>query len=161
MLEYKTVIYKNLSENQKLLISKFLKQNFPKINVEDTGLEPNTIIILCTSENKIVGMVCLINNSILKRKLEEKKISLEYYNIINLDGLFIYNLCVDKDYRNKKIGYTLINKCISFISKYKFDYVHTQAESEISRILFLKNGFMEDNEFKINGNKFYVLSKFI
>jgi hypothetical protein len=43
------------------------------------------------------------------------------------------------------------------------DYLHTQAENDISQILFLKNGFIEDSVFKKlnSGNKVSVMSKFL
>lgn len=164
MLQYKTIIYKNVSQNQQNTINIFIKKNFPNIKIEHLGLEPNTIIILCLDSNKIIGLTCLLNNIILKSKLLNNKISLEYYNICEesqLDGMFIYNLCVDNEYRNKNVGCSLIKKCIDFITEYKIDYLHTQAQNEISKKLFIKNGFTQNTEHRINNNIFYVLSKFI
>lgn len=165
MLDYKTIIYKNLTINQQNTINMFIKNNFPEIKSENLGLEPNTIIILCLELNKILGLVCLLNNTVLKSKLIENKIPLKYYNICEentfLEGMFIYNLCVDNDHRNKKIGYTLIKKCIDFISEYKIDYVHTQAQNDVSKKLFIKNGFTENAKHIINNNVFHILSKFI
>jgi ribosomal protein S18 acetylase RimI-like enzyme len=164
MLQYKTIIYKNLTINQQKTINIFIKNNFPEIKSENLGLEPNTIIILCLEFNNIIGLVCLLNNILLKSKLVDNKISLEYYNICEesqLDGLFIYNLCVDNEHRNKNIGCTLIKKCIDFITEYKIDYVHTQAQNEISKKIFIKNSFKETARHKVNNNIFFVLSKFI
>jgi len=164
MLHYKTIIYKNLTINQQSTINIFIKNNFPDIKIEHLGLESNTIIILCLDSNKIIGLVCLLSNILLKSKLIDNKISLDYYNISEepqLDGMFIYNLCVDNEYRNKNIGCTLIKNCINFITEYKLDYVHTQAQNEISKKIFIKNGFIENREHKINNNIFYVLSKYI
>lgn len=165
MLQYKTIIYKNLTINQQNTINLFAKNNFPEIKSENFEFEPNTIIILCLELNEIVGLVCLLNNIILKSKLIENKIPLTYYHICDenthLDGMFIYNLCVDYNHRGKKIGNSLIKKCIDFITEYKIDYIHTQAQNEISRKLFIKNGFTENIEHRINNNVFYVLSKFI
>jgi hypothetical protein len=47
--------------------------------------------------------------------------------------------------------------------KLKIDYLHTQAENEISQILFLKNGFMEDSFFYKPGTniKIYIMSKYL
>jgi ribosomal protein S18 acetylase RimI-like enzyme len=165
MFEYKIVIYKNLTKNQEKSINIFVKKNFPEIKIENFGFESNTIIILCLELNEIIGLVCLLNNSILKSKLLENKVPLKYYNICEestfLEGMFLYNLCVREEYRNKKIGSTLVKKCINFITEYKLDYLHTQAQNKNSKVLFIKNGFTENSEFKINNNIFYVLSKFI
>jgi hypothetical protein len=41
-------------------------------------------------------------------------------------------------------------------------YLHTQAESDIARLLFLKCGFLEDNQFiGPANNKIYIMSKYI
>ena len=88
---------------------------------------------------------------------------MSYYSINNSHGCFIYNFCVHKNYRNKKIGYNLLQFCITKMSELNIDYLHTQAENEISQILFLKNGFMEDKvltNFKVTG-KIYVMSKYL
>ncbi len=164
MLEYKTVIYKNLTINQQNTINVFITNNFPNIKSENLGLEPNTIIILCLESNKIIGLVCLLSNVLLKSKLIDNKISLNYYNFCEetqIDGMFIYNLCVNNEYRNKNIGCTLIKNCIDFITKYKLDYVHTQAQNDVSKKLFIKNDFKETGRHKINNTIFYVFSKFI
>ena len=165
MFEYKIVIYKNLTKNQEKSINIFVKKNFPEIKIENFGFESNTIIILCLELNEIIGLVCLLNNSILKSKLLENNVPLKYYNICEestfLEGMFLYNLCVREEYRNKKIGSTLVKKCINFITEYKLDYLHTQAQNKNSKVLFIKNGFTENSEYKINNNIFYVLSKFI
>lgn len=159
---YFTLIYKNLNNNQKNKITAFIKNNFniPLDNL--LGLEPNTIIIIDSEDNIIKGCICLLNNIILKNKLIQNNISLNYYNINKTDGLFLYNLCVDEKYRNKKIGNELINLCIDFIKTYKFDYIHCQSENDISKSLFLKNGFMEDTSFVGSNNKnIYIMTKYI
>ena len=159
---YFTLIYKNLNNNQKNKISAFIKKNFNIALDNLLGLEPNTIIIIDCEDNIIKGCVCLLNNIILKNKLIKNNISLNYYNINKTDGLFLYNLCVDEKYRNKKIGNELINLCIDFIKTYKFDYVHCQSENDISKSLFLKNGFMEDTSFIGSNNKnIYIMTKYI
>lgn len=159
---YFTLIYKNLNNNQKNKITAFIKINFNIALDNLLGLEPNTIIIIDSEDNIIKGCVCLLNNIILKNKLIQNNISLDYYNINKTDGLFLYNLCVDEKYRNKKIGNELINLCIDFIKTYKFDYIHCQSENDISKSLFLKNGFMEDTSFVGSNNKnIYIMTKYI
>lgn len=160
---YFTLIYKNLNDNQKYKINDFIKKNFI-INFDHLlGLEPNTIIIVNSENNIIKGCVCLLNNNILKNKLIQNNVNLNYYNINSkIDGIFLYNLCVDEKYRNNHIGNELINLCINFIKTYKFDYIHCQSENEISKSLFLKNGFIEDNTFVgTNDKNIYIMTKYI
>jgi len=163
---YITTIYSKLSVKQQNKIKNFLKNNFDSsksiqnINFE---LEPMTIIILVILDNIIVGCVCLYNNKFLIEKLNNNNISLSNYSINNINGCFIYNLCVHKNYRKKKIGSNLINNLIEQMFNLKIDYLHTQAENEISQILFLKNGFMEDSFFNKPGTdiKIYIMSKYL
>ena len=88
---------------------------------------------------------------------------MSYYSFNNSHGCFIYNLCIHKNYRNKKIGYNLLQFCITKMSELNIDYLHTQAENEISQILFLKNGFIEDKVFNkpIINNNIYIMSKYL
>jgi len=164
---YITTIYSKLTEKQKRKINKFLIDNFNdddiKNKITNFEFEPNTIVILVILDNRIVGTLCLYDNKFLINKLNEKKVPLSYYSFNNSHGCFIYNLCVHKNYRNKKIGYGLLDYCITKMGELNIDYLHTQAENEISQILFLKNGFMEDNVFNKPGNnkKISIMSKYL
>ncbi len=164
---YITTIYSELTLRQKKKINKFLKDNFneddSKNKITNFELEPETIILLVINDNKIVGILCLYNNRYLINKLNKNQIPLTYYSFNNSRGCFIYNFCIHKNYRNKKIGYGLLQYCIEKMSKLNIEYLHTQVENEIAQILFLKNGFMEDNSFNKPGtdNKIHIMSKFL
>jgi len=156
---YITTIYSKLSKKQKKKLLLFLQENFEQSKFD---FEPLTIIILYILENEIVGCICLYDNKYLLEKINEYNIPLSYYSFNNSHGCFIYNLCVHKDHRNKKIGYNLINYTIEKMLELKINYLHTQAQTEISRILFLKNGFVENNSFIGSNNvKVYVMYKYI
>ena len=154
---YITIIYSQLTSNQKKKINNFLINNFDKVS--NFELEPQTIIILTVLDNKIVGTLCLYDNKFLIDKLNKNNIPLSYYSINNSHGCFIYNLCVHKNYRNKKIGYGLLEYCIIKMSELNIDYLHTHVENEIAQILFLKNGFI--NNKSESNEKIYVMSKYL
>lgn len=158
---YITTIYSQLTNNQKKKINNFLINNFN--NNTDFELEPYTIIILVIIDNKIIGTICLYDNKFLIDKLIKNNIELSYYSFNNDHGCFIYNLCVHKNYRNKKIADNLLKYCITKMTELNINYLHTQAENEIAYFLFLKNGFIEDNTFnKYNSNtKIYIMSKYL
>jgi ribosomal protein S18 acetylase RimI-like enzyme len=159
-----TTIYSKLSSRQKKKVNNFLQNNFEeKMQNSNFELEPLTIITLAISENKIIGCICLYDNKFLVDKLTKNNIPLNYYTINNSHGCFIYNLCVHKEHRGKKIGYNLLSHAIQKMTDLNIDYLHTQAENDISQILFLKNGFIEDSVFKkLNiGNKVSVMSNFL
>ena len=160
-LMYITTIYSQLTSNQKKKMNNFLIKNFDKVS--NFELEPETIIILAIIDDKIVGTLCLYDNKFLIDKLNKNNISLSYYSLNNSHGCFIYNLCVHKNYRNKKIGFSLLEYCITKMSELNIDYLHTQAQNEIAQILFLKNGFMEDNSFNESesNEKIHVMSKYL
>ena len=140
---YYNVIYNNLSQNQKVNIQNFIRENFPEIK-SNFGLEPKTIIIINYENDKILGCMCLLNNNSLIEILKKGYISLNNYNFNYNNGLFIYNFCVDSNHRNKKIGSKLIDNALDLCKKINIDYVHCHVENPISKNLFLKKGFVED-----------------
>ena len=152
-----TIIYKNLSQNQKLNVSNFIKENFPNIVYNNFGMEQKTIMIVNYENEKIIGCVCLLNNNCLKEILIKEKVNLNNYNFEYKNGLFLYNFCVDSKYRNKKIGNKLIDLTLELCKKINIDYIYCNAENEISRNLFLKKGFIEDKK----ENDIYIMTKFI
>ena len=159
---YITTIYSKLSSKQQKKILIFFKKNFNDKNT-DFEIESYTIIILKLLENEIIGCICLIDNIYLLEKLNKNNIPLKYFVFDKSHGLFIYNLCIHKDYRNKKIGYNLLDYTIKKMKEIKIEYLHTQAENEISQMLFLKCGFIEDSNFKslTSNETVYVMNKFL
>uniref|UniRef100_A0A6C0DBZ1 N-acetyltransferase domain-containing protein n=1 Tax=viral metagenome TaxID=1070528 RepID=A0A6C0DBZ1_9ZZZZ len=158
---YITTIYSKLTSKQKKKIINFLKNNFSNDN-NSFDFDPSTIIILSMLNNEIIGCICLFDNKFLLNKLNINNISTEYYSINNSHGCFIYNFCVDKNHRNKKVGFNLLRYTLDKMKSLNIDYLHTQAENEISHILFLKNGFMEDTYFQSPSNqKVFVMSKYL
>lgn len=158
---YITTVYSKLTTNQQKKIKSFLKHNFNESN-NNFELEEYTIIVIDMLDNKIIGCVCLYDNKFLLDKINVNNISTDYFTLNNAHGCFIYNLCVDKEYRNRKIGYNMINHVLQKMGEINIKYLHTQAENDIARILFLKCGFIEDNQFiGSNHKKVYVMSKYI
>ena len=159
---YITTIYSSLSKNQKRRLNLFLKSNF---NVNGNfEFEPMTIIILDLLDDAIIGCICLFDNKFLLDKLELNNVEIKNYSFDNSNahGCFIYNLCVNKNHRNQKIGHNLLCYTIDKMKELNIEYLHTHAESEISRMLFLKNGFMEDNQFiSVNNDTIFVMCKYL
>jgi ribosomal protein S18 acetylase RimI-like enzyme len=151
---YYTIVFENLTFNQRSCLINLIKENFPQIHYNSYGLDSKTIVILNYENEKIIGCVCLLNNRILYDYITESK---ENYNF-GEKGLFIYNLCVNEKYRNKKIGSKLITITLELAKKINIDFLHTHAVTDISKNLFLKLGFMEEK--KINGN-ICLMTKFV
>lgn len=161
---YITTIYSNLSSKQKKKIISFLKNNYELSDTYCFEFEPLTIIILDLLENEIIGCICLFDNKNLLNKLKKNNINLNYYVISNLEeGFFIYNFCVDKNNRKKKIGTNLLKYTIQKMIELNIKYLHTHAENNISKILFLKNGFFENDTFisPIKNEKIYIMIKYL
>jgi ribosomal protein S18 acetylase RimI-like enzyme len=159
---YITTIYSNLSKHQKRKLNLFLKSNFDSNG--NFEFEQMTIIILDLLDDVIIGCVCLFDNKFLLDKLELNNVETKNYsfNGPNTHGCFIYNLCVDKNHRNQKVGNNLLCYTMDKMRELNIEYLHTHAESEISRMLFLKNGFMEDNQFtSINNDTIFSMSKYL
>ena len=147
-----TVIYKNLSQNQKINIINFIKENFLHIQYNNLGLEQKTIIIVNYENNKIIGCVCLLNNKYLKEWVLNAQVNLDKCNFEHDNSLFLYNLCVSSEHRNKKIGDELIKLSLELCKEININYIYCHADNEISKNLFLKNGFIDN---------FCIMSKFI
>lgn len=158
---YITTIYSNLSKNQKKKLNLFLKSNFDlKGNFE---FEQMTIIILDLLDDVIIACLCLYDNKFLLDKLNLNNISTDNYLFHkNMHGCFIYNLCVDINHRNQKIGNNLLCYAMNKMKEINIEYLYTHAENDISRTLFIKNGFIEDKTFNsINNENIYLMSKYL
>lgn len=155
-----TIIYKNLSENQKLNILNFIKENFQDIT--NFGMEQKTIIIVNYENEKIIGCVCLLNNNCLQEILKKAHMNLNNYIFNYSNGLFLYNFCVSSQHRNKKIGTKLIDLSLELCKTIGIDYVYCHADNEISKNVFLNKGFfIEDTIIKQTNNITYKMLKFI
>ena len=156
---YITTIFSKLSKKNQKKIQLFYKNNYNQNNYD---FEPFTIIILDLLDNNIIGCICFYDNKFLLEKLKNNNIALKYYCFKDLHGCFIYNFCVDKNYRNKKIGTNLLLYSINKMKEIHIDYLHTQAENEISKKLFIKYDFVEnDNFIGTTNNEVFILSKIL
>jgi ribosomal protein S18 acetylase RimI-like enzyme len=140
-MSYCITLYDELNDYQKNKIKKFIIKNFKK-NI-DLGFDKNTIIILYLIENKIIGCCCLLSNKNLKLKINNN--SLHLYDLTSDNACFLYNLCVDNDYRNQHIASKLIEYTINeFMIKFNIDYIYTNPENDISKKIFTNFNFIKE-----------------
>jgi GNAT superfamily N-acetyltransferase len=131
---YKKFIYKNLNIIEKNEIGNFIRKNFNIINLD---LLPDTLIIIEYQDKIIISCICLINTKLLNADL--------YY--FKKNSLYLYNFCVDENYRNQKKGSKLINYIIDIVSNYNVKYLYCSADNEISIKIFINNKFIKDDKF--------------
>lgn len=153
---YITTIYSKMTFKQKKNLLNFIQSCFDKnYNFE---LESNTIIILDITNNIINGCICIYDNKYLIEKLTLHNVDQKKYKIIkNKHGCFIYNFCVNKNLRNQHIGYKLLGYTIEKMIKLNIEYLHTNAENDISQHLFFKYGFIHNDT--CDGT--YIMSKIL
>jgi len=158
---YITTIYSKLTKSQKKKLNLFLKSNFNNNGCFE--FEPMTIIVLDLLDDVIIGCLCLYDNKFLLDKLNLNNVSSDNYLFHNnMHGCFIYNLCVNIDNRNQKIGNNLLCYAIDKMKEINIEYLFTHAENDISRMLFIKNGFTEDKTFNsLNNENIYLMSKYL
>ena len=136
------LIYSKLSFNQRQQISKFIKSNFNNNN-DNLAFDDNTIIILKLINKKIIGVICLLHE--INFKLLLKKINMNYspyYINDDTNKIYLYNFCIDTEYRNKQIGTELVSYTINLIKKLNINYIFCYIENSISKHIFLKNNFI-------------------
>jgi len=136
------LIYLNLTFYQKQQIHKFIKTNFND-NINNLAFDDKTIVILKMFKNKIIGCLCLLDELNFKLLLKRNNMNYTpYYINDDINKIYLYNFCVDTEYRNKKIGSELVNYTINFVKKLKINYIFCYIENNISKHIFLKNNFI-------------------
>lgn len=127
----------------------------------DDSMDPcfydETIVKILYYDNKIVGMICGIDNyELLKFNNADS-----YYIEKEACGLFIYNLCIIKSHRKKKLGKLLLKLFINKYSKF-VNYFHTQIfENNLaSRCIFSSHGFTEKRKLTDNESKTFFIYSF-
>lgn len=173
---YKKLLYSKLNYKQKKHITDFIKLSFESL--DNVALEENTIIILMIEENtfienvqdynkvnnidNIIGCICLLNNIHLQEKIIKSNLPSKFYNFDPLlNGIFLYNFCVHPNYRNKNYGNGFILEAIKLSKKLNLKYIHCNAENNISKNLFIKNEFIEVEQFNNSNKIIYLLSKYL
>jgi len=129
-----------------------LKDSFNVININKLNLVNNkTLIITLIINNILVGTISLISNDDLLKYFESKEKSIEnlmgIYTFRADKGLFIYNLAVDKRFRNKGIAKKLLEIAM-YIGRLKdFKYCQAHCENIVSETIFKNKGFNLENSF--------------
>jgi predicted acetyltransferase len=64
-------------------------------------------------------------------------------------------------HRGKNYGKQLIEYCDNFLKKLNIDYVHCQAENEISKNIFIKNNYLINKTFNSNIGEITLMTKLL
>ena len=155
-MKVKIIKYVNLDIELKTKIKKILKDNFPNIKKFDNYKETNINLFTKKgndNEEKIIGLVCTIENDIIKKYKSKKE--LFGYNITNEKGIYLYNFVVLKKYRNKGYGKRMINYIINYYKKLeKINYIYSLSTNDKSSNIFSKLGFNPGEHLLDKDNKF-------
>ena len=155
-MKVKIIKYINIDNELKTEIKKILKENFPDLKNFDIYNETK-IILFIKKENenidKIIGMVCTIENDIIKKYKSKKE--LFGYNISKEKGIYLYNFVVVKKYRNKGYGKKIINYIVNYYKKFnKINYIYSLSTNDKSSNIFSKLGFCPGEHLLDKNNKF-------
>ena len=105
----------------------------------------------------LIGTISLISNDDLINYLKTKNQNMEIisgiYSFKASDGVYIYNLAVNENFRNQGIAQKLIDMAIYIAKLKKYNYCHTHCENEISHHIFKKRGFNVENTFNNDKNQ--------
>tara|TARA_B100001287_G_C22509344_1_gene447447 strand:+ start:12 stop:503 length:492 start_codon:yes stop_codon:yes gene_type:complete len=123
-----------------------------------------TIMVKINIRNKNVASICLIPNSDLSQYLLTKGMDYETMNTNYLfranEGVYIYNMSVNKNYRGKGLGHKLLDITLHICNLLKYDYCYAHCENEISYHIFNKKGFNKENVFRNKDNEIVALMSY-
>mgnify|MGYP003338558151 CR=1 FL=1 len=143
-LKYFSIPYKDMSSHYKEELFNLLTLSFDLPSFE---LHPFTIINGLIIDKKLIASVSLLHhNDLLKILKKNKNDEMTGYSKKGDDGLFIYNIAVDDNYRRKKLGEILINLVIRENLNLKYLHCQVLKENEPSFNLFFKCGFKIEEE---------------
>lgn len=143
-LKYFSVSYKDMSDYYKEKLFNLLTMSFDLPSYE---LHPFTIINGFIKNNEIIACVSLLNHENLLEILKENKNDdMTGYSKKGDDGLFIYNIAVDDNYKRKKLGEILLNLVMRENLNVKYLHCQVLKENEASFNLFFKCGFKIEEE---------------
>ena len=119
---------------------------------EDLNLIYNkTFVVSIIENNNILGTISIISNNDLIEYFRKKKIDIEslqnIYCFRGSSGVYIYNLAVNKKYRNKGVAKKLISIALHIASIKSFKYCYVHCDNDISSYIFKKIGFIQENTF--------------
>jgi len=143
-LKFFNVKYSLFSEYYKFKLNKLLDTGFSELPSYE--LHDNTLIYGLISDNEIIACMSLLDSFTLKGILEENKNDeMNGYSKKGDNGLFIYNLIVNNNYRRQKLGEILIR---NLMKETTAKYLHCQVkkDNEPSFNLFFKCGFQIEDE---------------
>jgi ribosomal protein S18 acetylase RimI-like enzyme len=120
--------YKSMSKKDRNELKRIFSKCFT--NNEKYSFSEDTVLLLYYVNKKLVGYVGLLTTPQLEKYLANNYnwasgITLgKMYGIINQHGLYFYNLCVLPEYRNKKIGHSLLLGVLNYANKIRAHYIH-------------------------------------
>ena len=124
----------SLNKFEKELILQISRKCF---NTNIFGYNEKTIIGIYYFKKEIIGLCSLLLNPILLNIVT----NINGYAILDMNGGFIYNLCVLPNYRNTGIGTFILLNMLNLSKKIGLKYVHTHVHKVNSKSIRLFNKF--------------------
>ena len=141
--------YSNLNEDNEIV--SLLKNSFKSNKKELNLVNKKTIIINLIINKQKIGTVSLISNNHLIQHLKKNsniEDIKELYLFRAVEGIYIYNLAVKKEFRGNKIAQKLIDVALYVAKNLNNSYCYTHCENDISEYIFKKKNFNKENIFK-------------
>lgn len=115
-------------------------------NGEEFSFYNDTVLLVYYVGKQLAGYVGLLTSAQLEDYLRNNGISEHSaFGIINQHGLYMYNLCVFPEFRNKGIGNKLVEGTIKYANDNRRNYINLVvfADSQIPLKIYRKYKFIE------------------
>ena len=151
-------LWENNNQTKDNELVQILKKSFNITQFYQLNLVKNkTFIISLIANDKVIGTISLLPNDDLIEYLKKSGTIIDSvagtYSFKALKGIYIYNLAVISEFRNKGFAQKLIEIAMYVSRTKKFEYCHTHCENNISEHIFSKLGFKMENVFKNEKNQ--------
>jgi ribosomal protein S18 acetylase RimI-like enzyme len=150
-LVYDSKKYSDLTPTELVEVLDLWKVFFKDINSQSVPFHENTMLCICRVQGtgQIVGYIGILDSYDLMCYFSANNIkNPETYGVKNWKGSYLFNFGVKPEYRNKKIGKTLLDMAIKLATNNKKEYMHliVEATNQIAINMYKKIGFTVDEE---------------
>ena len=157
--------YEELSQEEQYEVNELFKVCFADENPNESGFDQNPLMYVLKYDGHVIGYACLLNTPKFILYMNKQGVfNQDMYGVKSNNGMYLYNFCIDPNFRGRKYGQKLLGKIIGDMKQDGVEYMNLTvvSDKEDAVYVYKKFGFFVDRQNMSNDNKhIYTMVKYL
>jgi ribosomal protein S18 acetylase RimI-like enzyme len=157
--------YEELAQQDQYEVNELFKVCFADEKPNESGFDQNPLMYVLKYEGHVIGYACLLNTPKFILYMNKQGVfNQDMYGVKSNNGMYLYNFCIDPNFRGNKYAQKLLGKIIGDMKEDNVEYMNLTVVSDKEDAIYIykKFGFFVDRQNMATDNKHvYTMVKYL